>query len=208
MTSGALPQLRPTQQEGASPRAKEMLAIAAQLFYRDGYSTVGMRMIAEATGVRPASLYHHFSSKEQMLYHIILEVTRDFIDAKLPLLDGDGPRSDRLEALLREHIVYFWQHRYSMSVGLREMRHLSADHQAEVREHRLRYQHAIRDFIVSGVADGHFISADPPLTALAILDLVNGVNGWFTERGRRTIDDVARHHAQLIVNQLLQLQHP
>lgn len=189
--------------DAPSPRAQEILTKAAKLFYRDGFNAVGMRMIAEAVGVRPASIYHHFVSKEQMLYEIILEVTRNFIDEKLPLLEGSGPRPERLEGLLRAHIVYFWEHRYFMSVGVRELRHLSEEHQAEIRHHRVRYQRAIQHFIADGVADGEFVTDDPSLMGLAVLDLVNGVNGWFSERGRRSLHDVAEFHARLVVRHLL-----
>lgn len=197
----------PVVPEQPPSRSEEIRAVAAKLFYQHGYNAVGMRMIADAAGVRPASLYHHFASKEEMLYQIILEVTRDFIDAHLPLLDGGGPRPARLENLLEQHVKYFWEHRYSMSVGLREMRNLGPENRTEVHAHRIRYQHRIQAFIADGVSDGEFQCEDPALTGLALLDMVNGVNSWFSENGRYSLDDLARHHARLAVQNLLGARH-
>lgn len=184
-------------------RSDEILAVAAQLFYQHGYNAVGMRMIADAAGVRPASIYHHFASKQEMLYNLTLEVTRDFIDEHLLILSGDGHPADRFERLVSLHIQYFWAHRFSMSVGLREMRNLSPENFAEVRQVRLRYQHGIRDFIAAGVASGAFVCEDPQLVGLAVLDMINGVNGWFNEQGRYSIEQLADSHARMIVRRLL-----
>lgn len=184
-------------------RADEIREIAARLFYRQSYNAVGMRMIAEAAGVRPASLYHHFTSKEELLYDIVLEVTKDFIDDHLPLLDADGDPPARLARLVELHIEYFWRHRYAMSVGLREIRNLSEEHFAEIREVRLRYQHGIQQFIADGVASGHFRCDDPQLAGLALLDMMNGVNGWFSEGGRYSIESLSRSYARLVVHHLL-----
>lgn len=193
----------PPGAENATPRGQEILAIATQLFYRNGYSAVGMRMIADAAGVRPASIYHHFESKERMLFDVILEITRDFMEAHLPILDEEGPYSGRFERLLRAHIRYFWEHRYSMSVGLREMRHLSNAHQLQVRKYRTNYQRRIQTFIREGVEAGEFTTSNPSLAGLVVLDLVNGVNGWFNPRGALTIDEVAEHHVRLAMDGIL-----
>ena len=39
------------------------LAVALDLFSREGYDAVSMRQIAEELGVSKAALYHHFPSK-------------------------------------------------------------------------------------------------------------------------------------------------
>lgn len=194
---------RPGEADRPLSRSDDIRSIAAKLFYRQSFNAVGMRTIADAAGVRPASIYHHFASKEELLYDIVLEVTRDFIDDHLPLLDGDGEPGERLARLVELHIQYFWEHRYEMSVGLREIRNLSPEHFAEVRDVRLRYQHGIQRFIADGVASGHFRCDDPQLAGLAMLDLMNGVNGWFDESGRYSIEELARVYARLVVDQLL-----
>jgi AcrR family transcriptional regulator len=184
-------------------RADEIREIAARLFYHHGYNAVGMRMIAEAAGVRPASLYHHFASKEELLYDIVLEVTKNFIDDHLPLLQMTDDPPARLARLVELHIEYFWRHRDATSVGLREIRNLSDEHYTEIRNARLRYQHGIQQFIADGVAMGHFRCEDPQLVGLALLDVMNGVNGWFSEGGRHTIQSLSHSYSRLVVQHLL-----
>ncbi len=182
-----------------SERANEILAVAARLFFEKDYNSVGMRSIASAAGVRGASLYHHFKSKEEMLYRIVLEVTRDYIYDHLPVLDSPSPHASRLRELVRQHVTYFWAHRYGMSVGLREMHNLTPDHFAEVQVHRLLYQRRIQEFVSDGVRAGEFTSDDPGLAGIAILDMMNGINDWFKASGRLGIDEVAERYGQLVL---------
>lgn len=60
---------------GRSDRRAELLRIAAGLFATRGYKQTTVRDIADEAGILSGSLYHHFSSKEEMLD----EILRDFL---------------------------------------------------------------------------------------------------------------------------------
>ncbi len=65
--------------------------------------TRGMRDIAEAVGMRGASLYNHFHSKEEILFAIALRMTED-PQQDLLVLDGEGGPVQRLTALVEAHV--------------------------------------------------------------------------------------------------------
>ncbi|MCA1995449.1 MAG: TetR/AcrR family transcriptional regulator, partial [Coleofasciculus sp. S288] len=55
--------------------ARERVLIAAETLFRQrGYNTVTMRDIAEEVGIRQASLYHHFPTKEQLFITVTEQV--------------------------------------------------------------------------------------------------------------------------------------
>ncbi|WSJ15591.1 TetR/AcrR family transcriptional regulator [Nocardia sp. NBC_01327] len=60
------PRLEPRRRQGQTPRA-EILDAAAELFTNNGYGSTSTRGIADAVGIRQASLYHHFASKDDIL---------------------------------------------------------------------------------------------------------------------------------------------
>jgi AcrR family transcriptional regulator len=182
-------------------RASEILATATELFARDGYHAVGMRAVALEIGIRTSSLYHHFPSKEAILYEIALEVTKDFVESHIGMLDGPVPIPERLSALLRAHVVYFWERRREFDVALREVNELAPGHYEEVQGHRRRYQRRIRDVIAEGVDAGQFSVSDPGVATLALLDMINGIHRWFRpEQG--TIEDLAEQYVALAMNLL------
>ena len=162
-------------------RRAEIAAAAARFFAEQGYHTVGMREIAEAVGMRGASLYNHFSSKEEMLYAIALGMTKTPVEEHIPLLDGEGTPSTRLAALLRAHIRHLAEHRVEHLVGLRELAALTPEHRAEITDHRRYYQRRVRDVVAAGVRAGEFAVEDPGRAAVAILDMVNGISWWLRD---------------------------
>lgn len=190
----------------AGERRDAIIAAATTLFAVEGFHGVGMRAIADAVGIRSSSLYHHFPSKMDLLDAIATEATQQFVETHLPMLEGTDARPERLRRLLREHIAYFWEHRTEEFVGLRELRQLEPERRARINEIRLRYQHALEQCIREGVEDGEFDTPDPHLAALAVLNMVNGVNDWFQPGGKLTIDEVAARYADIAVDRIIGAQ--
>lgn len=56
---------------------QRILAAAGDLFLSKGYGETSLREIAAAAGIQPASIYHHFSSKE-VLFTAVLRIGTDF----------------------------------------------------------------------------------------------------------------------------------
>ena len=183
-------------------KANEILKVATELFYERDFNSVGMRLIASESGVRGASLYHYFESKEQMLFAIVLEVTRDFITDHLPSTDVKSDFERQVQTLVEQHISYFWEHRHALSVGYREMHNLTIDHQEVVQKYRLQYQHGIQKFIKAGKDAGVFHCEDHRIAGLAILDMVNSVNEWFRPTGRLSTEQLAKKYGQLALQML------
>jgi AcrR family transcriptional regulator len=190
----------------AEPEVSRLAAIldgAARLFYERGYGAVGMRMIAEVVGVRASSLYHYFESKADLLYQISLGVTKDFIDELLPALDGPGPHAERLKTFVRRHIERRWGRRYWISTAQQELRSLESARAAEIAGYLRDYQRAVQAFIAAGAAADAFQVADPRLAGVALIDMINGVNGWYRPEGALAISQIASVYADLAVDGLL-----
>lgn len=64
------PRSAPRQRAGSSGR-EEILDAAAELFSMHGYAATSTRAIAAAVGIKQASLYYHFPSKEQILSELL-----------------------------------------------------------------------------------------------------------------------------------------
>ena len=60
----------------ANSRRDELLGLAASMFAERGLRATTVRDIADGAGILSGSLYHHFSSKEEM----VDELLRGFLD--------------------------------------------------------------------------------------------------------------------------------
>lgn len=68
----------------------EIVAVAGDLFFKEGYAGTSMSQIAAAVGGSKQTLYNHFQSKEELL----LAVVRDVVDMNPAEYDLAGPPSD------------------------------------------------------------------------------------------------------------------
>lgn len=66
------PRLEQRRRQGTTPRA-EILDAAAELFTTKGYANTSTRAVADAVGLRQASLYHHFAAKDDILDALLAE---------------------------------------------------------------------------------------------------------------------------------------
>jgi len=183
--------------KSVAEKAQSILEISSSLFFENDYNSVGIRAIAHAAGVRGASIYHYFSSKEEILFLIVKEVTSDFIDSSPLVYDEESDFRKVLRMLVSKHIFYFWEHRIALAIGYREMHNLTLEHKKIVQGYRLEYQHSVQRFVSDGVVAGAFQCKDPNLTGVALLDLINGVNDWFRPNGRLSIEQIADQYCDL-----------
>lgn len=89
------PRLAAPQRDGASP-ADEILDAAAELFIARGFAATSTRLIADAVGVRQASLYHHFRTKDAILTALLDSTVRASLDVARALAADPRPALDRL----------------------------------------------------------------------------------------------------------------
>ena len=68
----------------------EIVAIAGDLFFKEGYAGTSMSQIAAAVGGSKQTLYNYFQSKEELL----LAVVRDVVEMNPAEYDLAGPPSD------------------------------------------------------------------------------------------------------------------
>jgi len=186
------------QVEPRGQRAEEILDTACQLMAERGFDGVGMRAIAEAVGIREASLYNHFRSKEEMLYEICLRVSKHYNDTRIPLMRGSRPFVERLEELVRSHIVVTWADRFYVLVLRRDSRRLSKELAAEIDAYRREYQRQFQRFLTAGVESGDFHCSDPKLASIALLSMLNDVFAWFKDGGKLSVEEMAERHVALV----------
>ena len=191
-------------------RADEIVDIAARLFYERGYPSVSTRALAQAAGIQGGSLYHHFTSKEEILYRIVQYGSGEFFAGLLPHLDapgtafpGDTPEppgyAERLDRFVRAYITDAQPRRYAIAVLFRDMAHLSPDHFVELQAVRRHFQQTVQRFLAGGVAAGEFQVPDAKVAGIAVLDLLKGVDAWIKEPGRLGRRQVADTYAVLIL---------
>ena len=105
---------RETTIEHRQEPRQEILRAAARLFQQQGYDATSMNDVAAALKLSKGGLYHHFQSKDEILYNIIshaMDITEERVINVVRRIDAvsvAGSRVDvteeRLRTLIRLHI--------------------------------------------------------------------------------------------------------
>jgi TetR/AcrR family transcriptional regulator len=91
MTIPALP-------EQPRPRKEEILDIATTLFAERGFDGTSMNDVAERVGMRKASLFYHFATKDALYEAVLDRLVRELGDSLSAVYTSEGTLVDRLEA--------------------------------------------------------------------------------------------------------------
>jgi AcrR family transcriptional regulator len=110
------------------PRNRKALIrdTAAELFLARGYHNVSVSDVAEALDIAPSALYHHYESKEQILYLAVLDALQHVDDIIRGADDLDDAVSDLIRLVLAPG--------RSLAVWEREARYLDADQREAIRQ--------------------------------------------------------------------------
>lgn len=96
--------------QGAATKEK-ILKTALVSFSRYGYEGARMEKIAAEVGINKASLYFHFSSKEE-IFRVLFSRIIEKYEARLNKMFDSGEGTsvyDRLIRLYREYLLYHWK---------------------------------------------------------------------------------------------------
>src|SRR5262245_47964357 len=88
------------------PGAKAIVDAAIDVFGRHGYHGTSIRDIAERAGLSSAALYHHFSSKQDLLFQIMDRGIEALVHQTEEAYAAAPPTpQDRLAAIVRVHVL-------------------------------------------------------------------------------------------------------
>lgn len=82
-----------------------MIDSAACVFAARGYHGASTQNIADRLGMRQASLYYYFATKEAALEEVCAKGTAGFLERARSIQTGDGTAAVRLRRLLEAHVA-------------------------------------------------------------------------------------------------------
>ena len=159
-------------------RKTEVFRVAAELMVEKGYGGTSINDIAQAVGMTKAGLYHHISSKQDMLYRILIHALNELeriVSAPVRLIEDP---EQRLRQLMRLQILGSVKHGLAFTVLFLEKKHLAAAQKKEINK-RIKEHHAlIRETLQEIAENGKLRSLDVNVATMHIMNAMSGVARW------------------------------
>ncbi len=184
---------------------QEILRTAARLFQQRGYDATSMNDVAAALKLSKGGLYHHFQSKDEILFEIMnhaMEMTQERVIA--PVLEIADPM-ERLRALIRLHIEVVLSPRdREITVMLHENHPLPPTLRKRINHRKKEYVH----FVESLIADvqrsrGLKGSVSPRAAAFALLGMINWIYQWYKPEGELQANNLIPQFTDLLFGGIL-----
>jgi len=156
-------------------RRDEILEEATRLFAERGYEGASMADLAERVGLRKASLFHHFASKD-MLYAAVLDrIFAPLGEAVGRAVATEGSYAERLDAISETATTVLGSHPFAARLLVREVMDWGPVARDKLGKTIMDVMESAHQFARAGQADGTFASEVD--AKHAIVSLI-GIHFW------------------------------
>jgi AcrR family transcriptional regulator len=175
-----------------------ILRACVEHFAESGYAGTSVRDIAASVGIKSASLYKSFASKQAMLDALSNLGHTEFSRRQVAALvnAGDDPR-DQLVAGVRALVETTCAYPRLSRIVNSEVRNLSLGGFQRDQFARLQSAQLLHEVIERGHAQGLFLVPDPSAVTVLLWGLGVALAGWFPYAIGVSVDQLADSYAEI-----------
>ncbi len=187
-----------------SDSRREILRTAARLFQERGYDGASMQDIASALDLSKAALYHHFESKDEILFEIMSYGMDIFEERVLHAVRGIEDPEQRLRACIERHVQLVLRGRdREITVILHENRALPAESGRQINARKKAYIVYLENLIAEvqerhGIQHPASAAVHPRIAAFALLGMINWMYQWYRPEGAIGEEAVIQQYTALL----------
>jgi TetR/AcrR family transcriptional regulator, cholesterol catabolism regulator len=185
--------------EATTDSRQEILRTAARLFQQQGYDATSMSDVAAALNLSKGGLYHHFQSKDDILFHLMshaMDITQEqVIDRVRDLTEAE----ERLRTLIRLHIgVVLRERDREITVMLHENHPLPPALRRRINARKKEYVHFVESLIADVQKErGSKGTVSPRAAAFALMGMINWIYQWYRPEGSLQEEDLVRQYTEI-----------
>jgi TetR/AcrR family transcriptional regulator, cholesterol catabolism regulator len=188
---------------------QEILRTAARLFQQRGYDATSMNDVAAALKLSKGGLYHHFQSKDEILFEIMnhaMEITQERVLD--PVRRIQNPE-ERLRALIRLHIeVVLSPQDREITVMLHENHPLPPALRKRINSRKKDYIHFVESLITEVQTNAQRsrrakFAVSPRAAAFALLGMINWIYQWYKPEGDLQANNLVPQFTELVFGGIL-----
>jgi AcrR family transcriptional regulator len=181
-------------------RTAEIVEKAAELFAERGFDATSIQDIAEAAGIRKASVYAHVTQKDDLLRIIFEDYIAVAVDNAQSVYASDATATAKLTEIVRFLFGSIGRYRSHVAVFLQESRYLDSVGFEEVRRRRDVWERTVVAILRDGMESGEFRrSAHPRIQAFLLVGMVQWTYRWYLPTGDLDVDDLTEMAMELII---------
>ncbi|WP_050616733.1 TetR/AcrR family transcriptional regulator [Bacillus testis] len=180
-----------------------IIETSLKLFEQHGFHGVSVHQIVQESGTSKGGFYHHFHSKDELLYVIhdyfisyVLQKAREATSKRIT-------PTEKLLQIIQSFVKVFDLYKPHISVFYQESMYLKPPYEQQIKKKRNDYRAIIDNVIQEGMEAGEFRDELPVgITGMAVLGMINWTYKWYKSDGVHSIDEIAAIYSDIIFQAL------
>jgi len=181
----------------------DILDAAAQVISQKGFHGASMSDIADAVNLQKASLYHHVTSKQEILLALLDRALGMLTDHIAGITAQNIPVDQKLRQMIRAYLSALADNADLTAVLLFEHRSLDKKTHARHVPQRDKFEGLWRDILNEGMRTKVFDCKDAGMAVRALMGVMNWTLTWYRPDGGMSIEEIADGYADLLFHGLL-----
>lgn len=184
---------------------KKILAAAAELIRQRGYVNVTLDQIAERLHISKVSIYHHWTSKQELIFDLH-RIAYKIVIESLEKIAGDSASPDsKFRRAIENHVSQ------AVVAGIGPMLPqqdwlVISRHKKEIVKLRDTYEDMLCSIVDEGIKKGVFKKVDVKLLVYTILGAANYTLVWYSPKGSMTPEEIAAHMSDFMLSGIMSEQ--
>jgi len=181
---------------------KNILEAAAELMRELGYANVTLDQIAERLHISKVSIYHHWTSKKEIMFDLHRLAYKIMIESLEQIEKGDDTPDSKLKRAIVNHVSQ------AVVAGVFPLlpKHdwlVVKSHEKEIVRLRDIYEHMLRQIVLDGIKKRVFKKVDEKLLVFTILGAASYTWIWYSPDGSMSPEEIAANMADFILGGIL-----
>ncbi|MBS4024493.1 MAG: TetR family transcriptional regulator [Clostridia bacterium] len=196
----------PKEEMTFSNKKDQIIYAAGRLMTLKGFDATTMLDIANEVGMLKGSLYHHFSSKEEIFFNVITKGINKLYTSAKDIFESNASPPEKLRKMIINHALHLMDNNDSMVVFSQEKNRKLFQH-SDAKNYIMKrdsYEDNIRQILKEGKEQGFFPNEiDIKLTTFCILGMLNWLIQWYRPEGSLSSQEIANYMGLLICDLML-----
>ena len=187
-------------------RMDEILAAAARVFRRLGYSNSTLEDVALEVGMNRASLYYYVAAKDELLAELLRGPAFEMTAVLTGIWQSSKPSAEKVREAIAAHMTAFAAHFPELFIFLAENLYLQTvgDPDGDVVENARQYGNVFTEIIKEGQQAGEIRGdLEPRIAMLGIIGMCNWTYRWYREGEGMSLAEIGDQFISLVTGGIL-----
>ncbi|MCX6001352.1 MAG: TetR/AcrR family transcriptional regulator [Chloroflexi bacterium] len=180
----------------------KILETAAELIRERGYVNVTLDQIAEKLHISKVSIYHHWTSKKEIIFDLHRVAYKVVIESLEKIVGDDDTADSKFRRAIENHVSQVVITGIGPMLPQQDWLVISR-HKKEIVKLRDTYEEMLCQIVDEGIKQGVFKHVDVKLLVYTVVGASNYTWVWYSPKGAMTPKEIAAHMSGFILNGIM-----